>query len=118
MKTAKAFVLGVLVIAFILFIVQNLNALTHAAPLKLDLVFTSFQTPPLMMALLLSVCFLLGYTVAYSLGLVERRRLKRTIRGLQQHQARIEAELVSLRNLPITGEPTSPTALAGNLAVK
>ena len=104
MKSLKAFLLGLFIIVLILFIVQNLQALTHSEVLKLDLLFATFQTPPLKVALLLTSCFALGYLVAFVIGYIPRRRLKKTIKELTQRQTRTEAELKSLRNLPITDE--------------
>jgi uncharacterized integral membrane protein len=104
MKALKAFLLGLSIVVLILFIVQNLQALTRSEVLKLDLMFASFHTPPLNAALLLTSCFALGYLAAFVIGYVSRRRLKKTIKELNQRQTRIEAELNSLRNLPITGE--------------
>ena len=104
MKALRAFLLGLFIVVLILFIVQNLQTLTHSETLKLDLLFAAYQTPPLKVALLLACCFALGYLVAFVIGYITCRRLKKTIKELTRRQARTDAELNSLRNLPITGE--------------
>lgn len=108
MKSVKAVALGLFVILLILFVVQNLQALSHSESLKLDILVTSFSTPPLMMALLLLACLAIGYLTAYLLGFTERRKLKKSLKSLQSRLSRTEEELHSLRNLPITGDPGAP----------
>ncbi|MFH1139495.1 MAG: hypothetical protein V1816_25720 [Pseudomonadota bacterium] len=112
MKTAKIVSLGLAVFLFVLFVVQNLQVLTQSEPLKLNLLLTSFSTPPLMVALMLIVCFALGFASAWCLGFSQSRKLKKTIKDFKAKQIRIEAELKSLRNLPIKGEPGAPAARA------
>jgi hypothetical protein len=46
--------------------------------------------------------------LAYALGFLDRRRLKKSIKLRDVLQRRLEAELKELRNLPITGEPSGP----------
>jgi len=105
MKTIKALFWGLFVVILIIFIVQNLQALTHTETLRLNLFFASFQSPELQVSFLLILSFVLGFLLAYSLGLVQRRRLKKTIKELERRQARSENELKSLRTLPIKEEP-------------
>ncbi|MEW6266389.1 MAG: lipopolysaccharide assembly protein LapA domain-containing protein [Thermodesulfobacteriota bacterium] len=102
MKTAKAVGLGLLIILAVVFIVQNLKALTHAETFRFDLLLVSVQTPPLMTALILLLCFGLGFLAAYALGFSDRRRLKKTVNALKQQRVRLEEEVNSLRNLPLT----------------
>lgn len=102
MKTAKTLILGVLIVIFILFVVQNYPTLSQGQTLKLNLLFTTLETPPLMLALLLVSCFVLGFAVAYAIGYTQRRRLKKDLRQVNRRLGRTEEELNHLRNLPIT----------------
>lgn len=104
MKTVKAVILGLLIILIVVFTAQNLETLSRAETLRLDLVFHSFQTPPIKLVFLLAAAFVLGYLVAFSAGLIQKRKLKKTIKGLQRRQFHTEEELDSLRNLPVTGD--------------
>ncbi|MBU2547492.1 MAG: LapA family protein [Proteobacteria bacterium] len=107
MKKLKALGLGLLVALLLLFVAQNLTALQHSQSLRLDLLFTRVESPPLQMFFLLITCFFLGFVLAYGLGYMERRRLKKTVKALKNHYARTEEELQSLRNLPVTGDVPS-----------
>jgi len=105
MKTIKALFWGLFVVVLIIFIVQNLQALSHTESLRLNLFFTSFQSPELQVSFLFILCFVLGFLLAYGLGLIQRRRLKKIIKELERCQARSENELKSLRTLPVKEEP-------------
>lgn len=107
MKTVRAVLWGVFIILLVLFVVQNLGVLSHSEPLHLNLLVVSLETPALPLFMLLALCLIIGFLVAYGLGYVQRRRLKKTIKDLGWRYNRAEEELKSLRNLPITGELTS-----------
>lgn len=113
MKTVKILVLGFLIIFPVVFVVQNLQPLTYSESLKLNLLFTKFESPKLPVGLLLLCCFAVGYFAAFILGFAEKRRLKKSIKGLQIQRSRIEEELNSLRNLPITGEQSAYAEIPG-----
>ena len=116
MKTAKTVILGLAVFLFVLFVVQNLTVLTQSEPLKLNLLLANFTTPPVMLALMLLACFVIGFLAAWSMGFSRSRKLKKAIKDLKARQVRVEAELNSLRNLPIkseTGAPAPATPAAG-----
>ena len=51
---------------------------------------------------MLIVCLVVGAAAGWLPPTLAYRRMKKTMKGMQQRQARIEAELNSLRNLPIT----------------
>ena len=102
MKTLKTVILGVLIVLFILFVVQNYPTLSQSQTLKLNLLLTTLETPPLMLALMLTACFVLGFFVAFLIGYAQRRRLRKDLRQVNQRLSRTEEELNQLRNLPIT----------------
>ena len=107
MKPLKAIGLGLFIILLILFVVQNLNTLSRSLSLEFDFLLASFSTPALSVGLLITLCFALGFVLSQAIGYVERRRLRKKIKGLERQMARTEEELSSLRNLPITGDPSS-----------
>jgi len=109
MKTAKTLALGLFIVILILFVVQNLRALSHTESLGLNIFFASFQGPPVQVSVLLIICFAAGFLMAFLWGYTQRRRLKKIIKELQQNQTRAGEELKSLRNLPITGDMASDT---------
>ena len=108
MKNVKIVFLALLIVLPVVFVVSNLAALSHTESLKLSLIFTSVEGPPIPVGFMLLVAFAAGFAAAYLLGLIERRRLKKTMKGLTSRQHRTEEELNNLRNLPITGK--TPTA--------
>lgn len=107
MKTAKTLALGLFIVILILFVVQNLRALSHTESLGLNIFFTSFQSSPVQMSVLLIICFAAGFLMAFLWGYAQRRRLKKTVKELRQSETRAGEELKSLRNLPITGDMAS-----------
>ncbi|MEW5723501.1 MAG: LapA family protein [Thermodesulfobacteriota bacterium] len=103
MKTVKIVLLGAVIVLGVVFVISNLGFLARPETLRVNLIFTVFESPPTQIGLMLLFCFCLGFILAGVLGMVKRRRLKKAIRELNQRQARTEEELNSLRNLPITG---------------
>jgi ATP adenylyltransferase len=99
-KTLRIFLLGLAIVLLIVFVAQNLPALNQAASLR----FITFETPPVPLWVLLCICLALGAAAVWFPATVSRRRMKKSMKGLQQRQARTEAELNSLRNLPITSD--------------
>ena len=66
---------------------------------------TSLHTPQLQIAFYLTVCFALGFTVAFVIGFRERRRLEKNDKGdTGPIWPATEAELNAFRTLPITGD--------------
>ena len=120
MKTAKAVLIGLLVILIVVFVVQNLQAFSHTISLRLNLLFTTIETPALATALLLLLCFALGFLASQAITWPQHRRMKKSVKSMRAQQARMEEELKSLRNLPITGELTNgredqPATVPGSL---
>jgi uncharacterized membrane protein YciS (DUF1049 family) len=118
MKTAKTLILGILIVLFILFVVQNYPTLTQSQTLKLNLLLTTVETPPLMMVLMLVVCFVLGFAAAFVIGYAQRRRLRKDLRQVNQRLKRTEEELNHLRNLPITTVSHTDSIAANGQAPK
>ncbi len=116
----KKTVFALLVIAVALFGIQpeNLAALSETIQFHLKLwdLWHLYSTPPLPVALLFGVCFLLGILVAGLHGVYERfskrrevRRRDRRIRELEAEVDRLRAQAAELKTPPPAGsEPQAP----------
>lgn len=107
MSYLKAILLSAVVALAIIFMVQNMEALSHPLAIRLNLLFVQFESSAYATYLVILLAFFAGLLAASLLGLVERYRLRREIRGLHKEINGLNQELSSLRNLPITGEPVS-----------
>jgi uncharacterized integral membrane protein len=105
MSYLKAILLSAVVALAIIFMVQNMEALSHPLAIRLNLLFVQFESAPYATYLVILLAFFAGLLTASLLGLVERHRLRREIKGLHKEISGLNQELSSLRNLPITGEP-------------
>lgn len=98
----------VLVVLFSLFIiivaVQNHTAFSTAVTFRIDLLFFKAETSPMSIYFVAVLSFLLGVLLTGLLGIAERFRLKREINSLKKATREKDAELNSLRNLPVTAE--------------
>ncbi|MCA1989438.1 MAG: LapA family protein [Desulfarculus sp.] len=107
MSYLKAILLSAVVAVAIIFMVQNMEALSQPLAIHLNLLFVQFESAPYATYLVILLAFFVGLLAASLLGLVERYRLRRDIKALNKEIASLNQELSSLRNLPITGEPSS-----------
>ena len=105
MSYLKAIVLSAVVALAIIFMVQNMEALSHPLSIRLNLMFLKFESAAYATYLVIILAFFIGLLCASLLGLAERFRLRKTIRGQQKEISSLNKELSSLRNLPITGSP-------------
>lgn len=103
MSYLKAIVLSVVVALAIIFMVQNMEALSHPLSIRLNLVFLKFESAAYATYLLILLAFFIGLLAASLLGLVERFRLRGSIRDQRKEIESLNRELSSLRNLPLTG---------------
>jgi len=114
-KSIKAISVSLAVIILVILVVQNLEVLTKPQVFRINLLFATYNSPPIQIYLLLLICIVVGFILAYLPGLIQRRHMKKTIKILNQSQKQTEMELNSLRNLPITesripGESDLPRA--------
>ncbi len=97
----KKTVFALLVIAAVLFGIQpeNLAALSETIQFHLKLwdLWHLYSTPPLPVALLFGVCFLLGILVAGLHGVYERFSKRREVRKRDRRIRELEAEVDRLR---------------------
>jgi putative membrane protein len=108
MSYIKAFLAALVVALAIIFMIQNMDELSHPLAIRLNLFFYKFQTTPFATYLVILVAFFAGLLSASLLGLVERFRLRGELRRRAKEIDDLNRELNSLRNLPITGDPLSP----------
>ncbi|MFO7785293.1 MAG: LapA family protein [Thermodesulfobacteriota bacterium] len=108
MKHVK-FILAILIMVVVLIlIVQNQDAFSTALTFRVDLPGLQGEMSHISVYQVVTVSFLFGILVAGLYGMLERFRLKKEIRTLRKASSDKDAELNSLRNLPITSEELSP----------
>jgi putative membrane protein len=105
MSYLKAIVISAVVALAIIFMVQNIDTLSHPLSIRLNLFFIQFETTPYATYMVILLAFFVGLLAASLLGLLERLRLRKTIRQQRKEVERLNKELSSLRNMPLTGEP-------------
>lgn len=104
MSYLKAIVISAVVALAIVFMVQNIEPLSHPLSIRLNLFFVQFETTPYATYMVILLAFFVGLLAASLLGLMERFRQRKTIRQQRKEVQRLNKELSSLRNMPITGE--------------
>lgn len=112
MSYLKAIVISLVVALAIIFMVQNIEPLSHPLSIRLNLFFVQFETTPYATYMVILLAFFVGLLAASLLGLMERLRLRKTIRQQRKEVARLNKELSSLRNMPLTGEPLTGSDIA------
>lgn len=112
MSYLKAIVISLVVALAIIFMVQNIEPLSHPLSIRLNLFFIQFETTPYATYMVILLAFFVGLLAASLLGLMERLRLRKTIRQQRKEVARLNKELSSLRNMPLTGEPITGSDIA------
>lgn len=110
MSYLKAITLSALVALAIIFMVQNIEALSHPLSIRLNLVFLKLESAAYATYLLILLAFFVGLLAASLLGIVERFGLRKAIRAQQKEIEGLNKELSSLRNLPLTGTPAASGA--------
>ena len=101
MKHIKAIVSILIMLFVIILIVENLGELSKPLTLRIDLLFWSYETPPMAFYLVMIIVFLIGIFIAGFFGIFERFRLKKEIRLLSREKIAKDREMNSLRNAPV-----------------
>ncbi len=111
----KIVITALLAIFAVLLIVQNLDSLTQAASLRLNLYVWEGQTNPYPVYLIIMLAFLLGVFLTSILGFCERFRTRRAIKEAARREEELQKEIASLRKLsynlasqPATADKHSP----------
>jgi uncharacterized integral membrane protein len=110
MKHVK-FIVGILImLVVVILVVQNQAAFSTDLAFRADLPGLHWELNRVSVYHVVTVAFLFGILIAGLYGMVERFRLKKEIRVLRKASSEKDAELSSLRNLPITTDevPSSP----------
>ena len=112
MSYLKAIVISLVVALAIIFMVQNIDPLSHPLSIRLNLFFIQFETTPYATYMVILLAFFVGLLAASLLGLMERFRLRKAIRQQRKEVERLNKELSSLRNLPLNDEPIAGSDIA------
>ncbi len=113
MKHIKFILAIVIMLVVLILIVQNQDAFSTPLTFRVDLPGLQGEMPHVSVYYVVTISFLFGILVAGLYGMVERIRLKKEIRILRKASSDKDAELNSLRNLPITSEELSPVPAEG-----
>ncbi len=107
MKHVK-FIVGILImLVVVILVVQNQGAFSTDLAFRVDLPGFHWELDNVSVYQAVTVAFLFGILIAGLYGMVERFRLKKEIRLLRKASSEKDAELNSLRNLPITTDEVS-----------
>lgn len=111
MKYAK-FIIAILIMLLILVIInQNHNAFSTSVSFRLDIPpVIHLRTAEFSIYSITIIAFLFGVLITALYGIFDRFRMKKEIRLLKKTAGEKDAELNSLRNLPITSEEVTPPA--------
>ena len=102
MKHVKFILAIILMLMIVILIVQNHEAMSTGVRFKIDFLTLNFQSPELSLYHIVTITFLFGVIITGLYGIIERFQLKKEIKSLRSAAQDRDAELNSLRNLPIT----------------
>lgn len=105
MRYLKAFIICAVVALAIIFMVQNIEPLSHPLGIRLNLFFVKLETTPYPTYLVIILAFFVGLLTASLLGIADRFRMRRQLRAKSKEVEDLNKELSSLRNLPLTSDP-------------
>jgi uncharacterized integral membrane protein len=108
MKHLKYIAAVLIMLLVLVLIVQNQDAFSTLLTFRVDLPGFHAEFSQVSVYYVVTVTFVFGVLVAGLYGIVERYRLKKEIRVLRKASSDKDAELNSLRNLPITSEELTP----------
>ena len=100
----KVIILSAVVALAIIFMIQNITPLSHPLGIRLNLFFVKWESTPYPTYLVILLAFFVGLLAASLVGISERWRLRRQLKGKDKTINELRGELSSLRNLPVTGE--------------
>ncbi len=104
MSYIKTIIISAAVALAIIFMVQNIDALSHPLSVHLNLFVLHLESTPYPTYMVILLAFFVGLLVASLLGLTERFRLRGRLKAERKKNQELTRELNSLRTLPITGE--------------
>lgn len=113
----KAFVVSAAVALAVIFMIQNIEPLSHPLALRLNLYFVNLESTPYPTYLIILLSFFFGLLAASLVGILERLRLRKQLKGKGKEIDRLNNEINSLRNMPVN-EINALQTQAAPLAVK
>jgi uncharacterized membrane protein YciS (DUF1049 family) len=108
MKHLRFIIAIVLMVIVLTILVQNHTAMSTRVVFRANLLLAQYESPDISLYIIVTITFLFGILVSGLYGILERFRLQKQIRLLQKQVREKDAELNSLRNLPITAEDVIP----------
>ncbi len=97
----KAFVVSAAVALAVIFMIQNIEPLSHPLALRLNLYFVNLESTPYPTYLIILLGFFFGLLAASLVGILERLRLRKQVKDKGKEIDRLNNEINSLRNLPV-----------------
>ena len=107
MKILKNMAYTLIVVLAFVFFMQNYPTLSTPISIRYDLYFFQVESLPFPVWSIILLSFSLGVMLAVFFGLYERYMIKQNAKTKTREVARLEKEVNSLRNLPITEEKFS-----------
>ncbi len=107
MKILKNMAYTLIVVLAFVFFMQNYPTLSTPISIRYDLYFFQVELLPFPVWSIILLSFSLGVMLAVFFGLYERYMIKQNAKSKTREVARLEKEVNSLRNLPITEEKFS-----------
>jgi putative membrane protein len=104
MKILKGMVYTLIIVLAFVFFMENYPTLSATISIRYNLYFFQVESIPFPVWSVILLSFLLGVVLAGFFGLYERYVIKQNARNKTREVARLEKEVNSLRNLPITEE--------------
>lgn len=113
MKHVKFILAIVIMLVVVIIVVQNHEPLATELMFRIQLPYLHWQTSNISVYYIVTIAFLFGVLITGFYGIVERFRLKKEIRVLRKRASEKDAELNSLRNLPITTDDVTSARTDG-----
>jgi hypothetical protein len=112
MKKFKMILLLIIGCFIGIFVYQNWTVFTYPFDLRLNIGFKHYELLGIQSSFIFLSLFLLGFLLAYFLGLGERLKGRRALRSSNEKIEKMEEELNMLRNAPSTLESTTAEDIA------
>jgi ATP adenylyltransferase len=107
MKHLKYIVWVLLTLIVVVLMVQNHETMSTGVGFRIKIFSSVYQSPPMQLYYVVIVVFLFGFIVGSVFGIRQRFQLSRQLKALRTVSQEKDAELNSLRNLPITTDDVS-----------
>ena len=104
MKKFKMILLLIVGLFIAVFVYQNLEVFTHPFDLRLNIGLKHYELLGIQSSFIFLSLFLLGFLLAYFLGLGERLRVRRALMSSNEKIKDMEEELNTIRHPPVPSE--------------